>query len=100
MWRYYELSGIIEELNKHHNSTNQEAINIMIEGSSYAESTLKAYNLFLRYYYGSNKTRKYLLYNVQRVFNQELSLEDLLQELDITLENSQDIQTLSKYLHR
>lgn len=98
--RLTELSSSIVELNRHQNSTDQEVINVLIEGSSYTESTLKAYNMFLRYYYGTINEKRYLLKGIQRVFNQELSLEELLQELDITLANSQDINTLKKYLNR
>lgn len=98
--RLLELAAIIKELKENENSQEQDILNVLIEGSSYAESTLKAYNLFTRYYYSNNKERKYLLSNINRVFKQEISLEDLLSKLDISLESSTDSKSLRKYYQR
>ena len=70
-----------------------------MEGSSYAESTLKAYKLFIRYYYNP-KLRKEILLDIQRIFNHEISVEEFLDKYEIHYENSQNVNELSSYLLR
>lgn len=98
--RLSELSGIITELEKYHSTTDESIKDILVEGSAYLESTLKAYKLFIRYINSSTNIQKEILKGIQKVFNQELSVEDFLISQDITLENSQEIHQLEKYLRR
>lgn len=98
--RLFELSGIIEELSKYSQTENEKIRNILVEGTSYLTSTLKAYNLFIRYYYSSIEDKKTILRNIQKVFDYEISVEEFLSTLDITLENSQDQSSIKKYLNR
>ncbi len=98
--RLFELSGIIDELSKYKDTTNEEIQNILIEGSSYCESTIKAYSLFFRYYYGTISEKKLIMSYIQKLFNQEICLEDILATLDITFESSIDKKGIEKYLKR
>lgn len=98
--RLFELSGIIEELSKYHETENEKIKNVLVEGTSYLTSTLKAYKLFIRYYYSTNEDKKTILRNIQRIFNHEISVEEFLSILDVTFENSQDSNSLKKYLNR
>ena len=96
-----ELKTIIEELNKYYDRKEEpELKKVLIEGSLYLQSTLQAYNLFFRYYFGSIQIKKELLQNIQRLFNQELSLEELLSNLDISVESSINPTKLKKYITR
>ncbi|MDE5889328.1 MAG: hypothetical protein K2H20_04845 [Bacilli bacterium] len=72
----------------------------LIENSKYLCSGLKAYNLFITYYYGPNAVRKEMLKSVSQVFNGEITVEDMLAKYDITFENSQDEKKLMKYFNR
>lgn len=98
--RLRDLSYIIKELDKYHTKTDEEIKNVLIEGSLYLQSTLEAYNLFIKYYYGSIELKKEILSGIQSLFNQELTLEELLSRFDVSLESSTDIQKLSKYIRR
>lgn len=99
--RLTELKSIIDELDKYHSRKEEPEIKkVLIEGSLYLQSTLQAYNLFIRYYYGNINTKKELLQGIQRLFNQELTLEELLSSLDISYENSIKPQELKKYITR
>lgn len=99
--RLSELKSIIDELNKYYSRKNDPEIKkVLIEGSLYLQSTLQAYNLFIRYYYGTINTKKELLQGIQKLFNQELTLEELLSSLDISFENSINPKELKKYITR
>lgn len=98
--RLNELKIIINELDKYQDTEDDEIRNVLLEGSSYLESTLKAYNLFVRYYYSRESERKYIIQQLQRVIDGEITLEEILNILDVSLENSQDIKTIKKYLKR
>lgn len=98
--RLGELSICISELAKYKDSQDEEIKSVLLEGSCYCASTLKAYQMFLRFYYGSLKEQKRLINGVQRVMDGKITLEDELEKLDISFEGSQDIKTLKKYLNR
>ena len=98
--RLSELSGIINELDKYHTRVEEDIKGVLVEGSSYAESTLKAYNLFIRYFNSSLAIKKEILSDIQRIFNQEISVEDFLTKHEITFTNSQNVKNLSNYLRR
>ncbi len=98
--RLLELAGIIKELRKYHSTTDESIKDILIEGTSYAKSTLKAYSLFIKYYNSKPQVQKIILQDIQRIFNQEISVEDFLSLYDITFEESQDVTRLTNYLKR
>ena len=98
--RLFELSGIIDEINKYYDKHDDEIEDVLLEGSSYAESTLKAYNLFIRYINSTTEDKKMILKSIQKIFNHELSVEDFLIKLNITFESSKDINSIKKYLTR
>lgn len=71
-----------------------------IIGCKYIVSTIKAFNLFNRYYYGSSNTKIYILNCIQDVFDGKYTLEDMLKLLDITYENSLDNEKVLKLIRR
>lgn len=71
-----------------------------INASKYAISIIKAFNLFIEYYYGTPALKKYILTTIQNIFDGNLQLEELLDEFEITTSSSFQSQTLKKYLSR
>lgn len=98
--RLTELKYIINELKKYHTRTDDEIRNILTEGSLYLQSTLEAYNLFIKYYNAPISIKKEILQSIQKLFNQELTLEDLLTFYDISLESSINPVSLNQYIKR
>lgn len=98
--RLGELSSIIRQLERYNSTTNEEIKDCLIEESCYAVSTLKAYNLFIKYYNSSLSQKKEVLNDIQKIFNQEMSVEDLLSKYNITFENSENFRSLRNYLKR
>ena len=93
--RLRNLQGAIYELEQ---ATSCESI--LIESSLYTVSTLKAYELFIKFYIGSINTKREIMYYVQRLFNQEITLEDLLWHFNISFESSQNPDLLKRYINR
>ena len=98
--RLLELAHCILDLEMFRGTDYKEMKSYLLEGSCYCESTLKAYNMFIRYYFGNSNIRKELISGVQSVIDGDITLEDELKKLDISYENSQDIKSLRKYLNR
>lgn len=94
--RVFEMLYAIEALLSLPKSSRDE----LLEKSKYLSSNLKAYNLFITYYYGSNKLRKEILRQIQTVFDENKTLEDILDIYEITYESSQDTKRLKKYFNR
>ena len=67
--RLKDLYYIIKELNKYHSTDNPEIKNILLEGSLYLQSTLQAYNLFIKFYYGTEEVQSKILEGIQAVFD-------------------------------
>ena len=93
--RLRNLQAAIYELEK--GSSHQS---LLIESSLYTVSTLKAYELFIKFYVGSINTKREIMHYVQRLFNQEITLEDLLWHFNISFESSQDPDRLRRYINR
>lgn len=101
--RLTELKEIITELEQYKNQAVEvDSIDDdnLIEASAYATSTLKAYQLFFKYYYGDTSIKKEILSSIQNVFYQNRSIEDTLQDYDITFASSQNSTQLLSYLKR
>ena len=54
----------------------------------------------MKYYYGDIFIRKSILTYIQKIFDHERSIEEILSDYDITFENSQDIERIKKYISR
>lgn len=99
--RLTELKYIIDELKKYYDRRHEPEIKkVLLEGSLYLQSTLEAYSLFIKYYNSSLKIRKEILLGIQKLFNQNYSLEDFLSKFDITLESSIDKEKIHQYIRR
>lgn len=72
----------------------------LAEGSCYVESTVKAYNMYMDYVEGDRLTKQYIIMMIQKVFDGEITLEQCLEALDITYQNSLNPKRLAKFLKR
>lgn len=101
--RLTELKEIIKELEGYQGKKieqNSLDDDNLIEASTYAMSTLQAYQLFFKYYYGNQSIKKEILSSIQKIFYQNRSVEDTLSEYDITFESSQNPIELQSYLRK
>ena len=98
--RLRELQSSIIELDKYATTYDDEIKEVLIEGTSYLHSTLKAYQLFFIYYYGNNETKYKIMHYIQEVFNHRLTVEGLLKKFNITFTNSQNKDDMNMYLKR
>lgn len=98
--RIYEMSITAQELLDHHNKKSLMSRDELLDCCKYLISGLKAYNLFITFYYGNDDLKNDILDDIQSVFDGYLTLEELLTKYDITYENSQDSQKLLKYFNR
>jgi len=69
-----------------------------ISYSSYIVSTLKAEKLFDIYLNSNSNDKKLIMNKIQSVLDGRITLESLLDELDITLKNSSDVKILKKHI--
>ena len=99
--RLTELKYIIDELNKYYDRRNEPEIKkVLLEGSLYLQSTLQAYNLFIKYYNSPISIKKEILQSIQKLFDQERSLEELLSHFDISFDSSIDKNKIHSYIRR
>ena len=66
--------------------------------SYYISSTMKATHLFDKYVNGSDATKKNILGGIQRVFDGESTVESLLDDNNITLENSSNAELVKRHI--
>ena len=98
--RIYEMSISAQELIEYHKGKSKNTRDELLDCCKYLISGLKAYNLFITFYYGSDKLKNDILDDIQSIFDGYLTLEELLEKYDITLENSQEPKRLIKYFSR
>ncbi len=98
--RVCELNLIFEDLINFRNGTSSMTRDELLEDSKYAVSILKAYNLFITFYYSNEKIKNEILDDIQCVFDGYLTLEEMLKKYEVTLESSKDEKKLLKYFNR
>ena len=100
VWHHIYVYSYCQYFNKYYTRNDEEVKNVLLEGSLYLQSTLEAYNLFIKYYNGSLSLKKEILQSIQKLFEQEYTLEDMLSSFDVSLESSIDPIRLNKYIKR
>ncbi len=98
--RIYEMSITAEELRDHHNGKSPMSREELLDCCKYLVSGLKAYNLFIKFYFANDELKNEILDDIQAVFDGYLTVEELLLKHNISFENSQDKQVLTKYFNR
>lgn len=66
--------------------------------SYYITSAIKATHLFDKYANGSDATKKNILGGIQGVFDGEITVEDLLDDNNVTLENSSSVELVKRHI--
>lgn len=98
--RAYELLVLGEDLLSVYNGSEEKTRDDSLLDSQYFISDVKAYKLFLDYYYGSSEVKKEILRDIQKVFDLELTLEELLDKYEVSCEIEMDKKRLAKYFNR
>ena len=66
----------------------------------YLKSILKAFNLFDNYLSKDKNYRNYVFNSIQKIFDDKLSVEEFLNNLDITYDNSLDSSHVKKIVNK
>lgn len=98
--RLTELYDILYRLESVHKKVTTEPYEDLIDATKYAESIIKAYHLFVEYYYGTPALKKYILTCIQNLLDGNIQLEDILDEFEITVDSSINNPNLIKYFTR
>ncbi len=98
--RIYEMSITAQELRDHYDGKSPMDRDELLECCKYLVSGLKAYSLFIKFYYGNEELQNDILDDIQAVYDGYLTVEELLYKHEITYESSQDKQKLIKYFNR
>lgn len=98
--RIFEMKTIASELSSHEKGITILPRDTLLEDCKYLISDLKAYNLFITFYYGNNKIKCEILDCIQAIFDGYMTVEELLDKFDITYESSQEEKKLLKYFNR
>lgn len=98
--RIYEMSVTAQELRDYHEGKSTMDRAELLDCCKYLVSGLKAYNLFIKFYYATDEYKNEILDDIQAVFDGYLTVEELLLKHDISYENSQNKQVLTKYFSR
>lgn len=98
--RLEDLRRISEMFALAYELTNSTDFETQIINTSYLVSELKAYRLFMLYYYGSTSLKKGILAEVQKVIDGSITLEEMLYGYNITLESSKEKQKMMTYFKR
>lgn len=68
----------------------------VLRASTYISSTLQANHLFDKYLNGNEEERKIIISGIQKVFDGESTVEDLLSDNNVTVENSCNVELVRK----
>lgn len=98
--RLTELYHELYTLEEHSKGVSTYKEDDLIDSTKYTTSIIKAYHLFVEYYYGSPALKKYILESIQNILDGNISLEELLDEFEITIHSSIDNPKLTKYFKR
>ena len=67
-----------------------------INASMAISSVLQAENLFDKYLYGTNNDKCNILSMIQKVFDGKIQVEDLLNQTEVSIQNSQNYQLIKR----
>lgn len=97
----YDRQRLVEEVYEGSEPNVLQSVRTtMLENSKYVVSDLKAYDLFITFYFGNSMIKKGMLCNVQRVLDGKITVKDFLKIYDVTRDSMQDEKRLLKYFNR
>ena len=97
--RFKYLLDIISYMQHLPNKTITPSNMVAFDQAIYIPGTLQALRLFDIYKNGSEKVKNEMVFNIQRVFDNQITVEDFLAIYNVTYENSQDSELVKKHLH-
>ena len=98
--RIYELNELTKQQTEYASGRLELSRADLIENSKYIQSDLIVFHLFHKFYYSSLAVKKEMLKDIQRIFNGDITVEDYLNKYEVSFSNSQDKDTMKKYLYR
>lgn len=98
--RIHEMSVTAEELKAYSQGLTTMSREELLDCCKYLISGLKAYNLFITFYYADDAKKNEILDDIQSVFNGYLTVEEILYKHGVTLESSQNKEKLLRYFNR
>ena len=98
--RIHEMSVIAQELKEYSQGLTTMSREELLDCCKYLISGLKAYNLFITFYYADDYLKNEILDDIQAVFNGYSTIEEILYKHRITLETSQNKEKLLRYFGR
>lgn len=99
-YRLTELYENISDLESYTQNIKDISDEDLIEESKYSTSIIKAYGLFVEYYYGTPSLKKYILTSIQNIINGDLQLEELLDEFELDINRVVKEPKVKKYFTR
>lgn len=98
--RIHEMRVSAEELKDYHTGKSRMERDELLDCCKYLISGLKAYNLFITFYFANEELQNDILDDIQSIFDGYLTVEELLNKYEISYENSQEPKRLFKYFNR
>ena len=98
--RIYEMSITAQELRDHHNGKSPMSRDELLDCCKYLVSDLKAYQLFAIFYSANDTLKNEILDDIQSIFDGYMTLEELLNKYEITLESIENSPQILKYYKR
>lgn len=98
--RINEMYVTAEELRDYHNGKSPMNRDELLDCCKYLISDLKAYQLFAIFYSASDAIKNELLDNIQSIFDGYMTVEELLNKYEITLESVENSPKILKYYKR
>ena len=98
--RIYEMSITAQELRDHHDGKSSMSRDELLDCCKYLISDLKAYQLFAIFYSASDTLKNEILDDIQSIFDGFMTVEELLNKYEVTLESLENSPQILKYYKR
>ncbi len=98
--RIYEMSITAQELRDHHDGKSPMSRDELLDCCKYLISDLKAYQLFAIFYSASDTLKNEILDDIQSIFDGFMTVEELLNKYEVTLESLENSPQILKYYKR
>lgn len=98
--RINEMFITAEELRDYHDGKSPMSRDELLDCCKYLISDLKAYQLFAIFYSASDTIKNEILDNIQSIFDGYMTVEELLNKYEITLESVENSPQILKYYKR
>ncbi len=98
--RINEMTVTAQELRDYHDGKSTMNRDELLDCCKYLISDLQAYQLFVTFYNSTEYTKNEIIDDIQTIFDGYMTVEELLDKYEITLEPDEDEKKLLKYFNR